>query len=225
MKAMLLAAGHGRRMRPLTDTRPKPLLPVGGKPLIVWQLERLRQAGINEIVINLSYLGERIADVLGDGTQWGVRIGYSWERDGPLETGGGIRAALDAFQGQPFLVVNADVWTDFPYRTLIRRVPDQAHLVLTDNPAHRPAGDFYLRADGLLDLAAGQPLTFTGIGVYRPDFIARRAPGRFALVSLLRDGIAAGRISGEYWPGDWRDIGTPERLAELDHRSRGGAGL
>lgn len=224
MKAMLLAAGHGRRMRPLTDTLPKPLLSVGGKPLIVWQLDRLRHAGINDIVINLSYLGEKIADALGDGAQWGVRIRYSWEHDGPLETGGGIRAALDALQGQPFLVVNGDVWTDFPYRTLVGRVPDQAHLVLTDNPAHRPAGDFYLRPDGLLDLTAGRPLTFTGIGVYRPGFIAQRPPGRFPLVSLLRDAIAAGRISGEYWPGDWCDIGTPERLAELNRRLCGGAG-
>ena len=221
MKAMLLAAGRGQRMRPLTDTLPKPLLPVGGKPLIVWQLERLKRAGIDCIVINLSYLGERIVAALGDGARWGVRIRYRWERGGALETGGDIRAALAQLQDGPFLVANADVWTDFPYRTLVDRVPDQAHLVLIDNPAHRPAGDFLLRPDGRLDPAVGRPLTFSGIGVYRPDFIARRAPGRFALAPLLRDGIAEGRVSGEYWPGDWRDIGTPARLAELDQWLRG----
>ena len=214
MKAMILAAGRGERMRPLTDRTPKPLLPVAGKPLILWHLERLARAGFREIIINHAHLGDQIEALLGEGSAWGVRILYSAEPPGALETAGGIANALPLLGEQPFLVVNGDIFCDWDFARA--RVPDGlAHLVLVDNPAHHPAGDFTL-ADGTV--GAGQaPLTFSGIGVYRPGLFAAVPRGTPAkLAPLLHTAIEAGGVSGERHAGRWVDVGTPERLASLD---------
>jgi MurNAc alpha-1-phosphate uridylyltransferase len=214
MKAMILAAGRGERMRPLTDHTPKPLLVAGGKPLIVHHIERLAAAGTREIVINHAHLGERIEAALGDGGRWGVRIRYSQEGTA-LETGGGIFRALPLLGPGPFLVVNGDVWTDLDFARL--RLADGllAHLVLVDNPAHHPNGDFAL-ADGLA-LAEGEPrYTFSGIGLYEPALFRNCTPGAFPLAPLLRSAMARRRVSGQHHAGVWLDIGTPGRLADLD---------
>jgi MurNAc alpha-1-phosphate uridylyltransferase len=222
--AMLLAAGRGERMRPLTDHTPKPLLEVGGRPLIVWHIERLAAAGFGELVINHAHLGARIEQVLGDGSRWGVRIRYSAEGEGrALETGGGIFRALPLLGAAPFLVVNADVWTDLDFAALA--LPDGmlAHLVLVDNPPHHPAGDFHLAGERVL--AAGEPrLTFSGVGVYRPALFDGCAPGAFALAPLLRAAMARGAVSGQHHRGRWIDVGTPARLAELDATLAGESG-
>lgn len=214
--ALILAAGRGERMRPLTDHTPKPLLPVCGKPLVVWQIERLARAGIHDLVINHAHLGQQIEDALGDGSAWGVRIRYSAEGEGrALETGGGIFRALPLLDGGPFLVINADVWCDVGLAPLRLAGSDLAHLVVVDNPAHHPEGDFCLSRGRLRD--QGQPrLTYSGIGVYSPALFADCRPGAFPLAPLLREAMDAGRVSGEYHGGRWIDVGTPQRLAELE---------
>jgi len=220
--AMILAAGRGERMRPLTDTLPKALLAVGGRPLIEWHVRRLAQAGFREIVVNHAHLGHMIEAALGDGTRYGAHLRYSRETVA-LETAGGVAYALDLLGAEAFPVVNADVYADFDYRLLADRVrtvlaqPECAgHLMLVDNPPHHGAGDFGLEGDRVR--ATGHPLlTFAGIGVYRRDFfsgVVRGQPARLA--PLLRAAIARDALSGEHYRGRWVDVGTPERLAELD---------
>ena len=216
MKAMVLAAGRGERMRPLTDHTPKPLLPVAGQPLIVHHLKALRAAGIGEIVINTGHLGEQLPAALGDGRDWGVRIAWSPEPPEALETGGGIFQALPLLGLEPFVVVNGDVWTDYPFVRLPAAPAGLAYLVLVSNPPHHPHGDFALAADGAVGERGEPRFTFSGISVLRPELFAGCAPGRFPLGPLLRRAIATGQVSGEYYAGGWRDIGTPQRLAELD---------
>ncbi len=216
---MILAAGRGERMRPLTDHTPKPLLPVAGRPLIVHQMTALRAAGITELVINTGHLGAQLAAALGDGGTWGLRIVYSPEPPEALETGGGIFQALPLLGSEPFLVVNGDVWTDYPFARPPTAPVGLAHLVLVENPSHHPAGDFVLR-NGQVGETGAARLTFSGISVLRPELFAGCAPGRFPLGPLLRRAMAAGRVTGEHYRGGWRDIGTPQRLAELDGELR-----
>lgn len=216
MRAMILAAGRGARMRPLTDHTPKPLLEVGGKPLIVWHIERLAQAGITELVINNAYLGKQIEDRLGDGTQWHVHIQYSAEQTA-LETAGGIAKALPLLGDESFLVVNGDVFTDIDYAATSLPVGKLAHLVMVDNPQQHAEGDFALQ-DGLVKQAADNRLTFSGIGVYHPDLFKSVQSGEAAkLAPLLISAMQQGLVSGQHHTGVWHDIGTPERLAQLDH--------
>ena len=222
MKAMILAAGRGERMRPLTDTTPKPLLEAGGRPLIVWHLQALARAGFNEVVINHAWLGDRIEAALGDGAQYGLRIRYSPEPSGALETAGGILQALPWLGPDPFLVINGDIWCDYPLERLADRPlasTDSAHLVMVDNPPWHPGGDFVLEG-GRLKTEGGPRLTFSGIGVYAPALFADLAPGKRPLAPLLRAAMAEGRVSGEHYRGQWFDIGTPARLQQLDARLR-----
>lgn len=214
MKAMILAAGRGERMRPLTDHIPKPLLLVGEQPLIVHHLLRLRKAGFHEVIINLSYLGEQIEAALGDGTRFGVNIRYSWEPPGALETGGGIYQALPLLGDGPFLVVNGDIWCDHPLSTLPLRPVGLAHLVLVGTPNYRERGDFDL-SGGYVSSGGVQNLTFSGISVLQPALFTGTVSGRFALAPLLRAAMLREQVSGEYYQGAWRDIGTPARLTEL----------
>jgi len=233
MKALILAAGLGERMRPLTERTPKPLLSAGGKPLIVWHLEKLAAIGVREVVINTSWLADRFSQALGDGAGWGLRIAYSYEGATPLETGGGLLHALPLLRDAhdpdaPFLAVNGDIWTDFDFARLPRQPEGDAHLVLVDNPAHNPDGDFALGDDGRVRSEGASRLTFSGIGVYRPALLdgwretvgdaagAGSTPPRFRLAPLLRAAMARSRIGGERHVGRWTDIGTPQRLAELD---------
>ena len=217
MKAMILAAGHGTRMRPLTDHTPKPLLMAGAKPLIVWHIEKLAQAGFTDIVINLAWLGWQIPEALGDGSRWSVRLHYSDEQhEGALETAGGIVKALPLLGSEAFLVVNGDVWCDYPCLPYPLAEHDLAHLVLVNNPAHHPTGDFALQHGRVS--SDGEPrYTFSGIGYYRPELFAALTYGKNPLAPLLRTAMQQGHVSGEWFGGDWRDIGTPERLATLDH--------
>jgi N-acetyl-alpha-D-muramate 1-phosphate uridylyltransferase len=217
MKAIILAAGKGERMRPLTDHTPKPLLEVGGKPLIAYHIERLVYAGITEIVINHARLGEKIEAALGDGTRYGATITYSPEGDEPLETGGGIFNALKLLGGPAFIAVNADAWSDFPFTRLPPQPAGLAHLILVDNPPHHTGGDFAL-TDGRLALDGAIKLTFTGIGLYRPQLFHECTYGRFPLAPLLRQATAQGLVSGEHYRGLWLDVGTPERLREVRKR-------
>ncbi len=227
MKAMILAAGRGERMRPLTDTCPKPLLHVGGQPLIAWHLQHLAMAGFHDIVINHAHLGTQIEAALGDGAAWGLKIRYSPEPAGALETAGGIANALPLLGNAPFLVINGDIFCDWD----VARVKglfannlaenDLAHLVLVDNPAHHPQGDFVLTGSRILpdgtDHRTDNRFTFSGIGVYRPALFSTIPRGQPAkLAPLLRAAAAAHRVSGERHPGRWTDVGTPQRLAELD---------
>lgn len=216
MKAMILAAGHGKRMRPLTDNTPKPLLGVGGKSLIVWHIQRLRQGGIKEFVINLGWCGWKIPEALGDGSQWGISIQYSDEQEsGPLETAGGIIQALPLLGDKPFIVVNGDVWCDYTYEPISLTENNLAHLILVRNPTHNPEGDFCLQEQQVKN--SGQPsYTFSGIGYYHPALFARQPQGKLPLAPLLREAMEQGQVSGEYFQGDWRDIGTPERLQRLN---------
>jgi N-acetyl-alpha-D-muramate 1-phosphate uridylyltransferase len=217
---MLLAAGRGERLRPITDTVPKPLVEVAGKPLIVYHLEALARAGIGDVVINLSWLGEKIRSTLGDGSRYGVRISYSEEGPVPLETGGGIHRALPLLGTDPFLVVNADVWTDMDFgRVLTLEEGVDARLLLAPNPPHHPRGDFGLEGDFVVEREADR-FTYTGVGVYRPALFAGYAPGKFPLLPLLKRAIAARRLRGGVYRGEWLDIGSPERLAWLDARER-----
>ena len=211
MKAMILAAGRGERMRPLTDTVPKPLLRIGGQTLIERHVHALARAGIAELVINHAWLGEQIEKALGNGEAYGVSIRYSPEGDSSLETGGGIMNALPLLGSEPFLVVNADIWTDFPFDSLPSQPDGLTHLVMVENPQHHPDGDFSL-SEGRLSESGPAMLTFSGIGVYRPEVFADCSPGAFPLGPLLRNSMAAGQVSGEHYTGSWFDIGTPERL-------------
>ena len=219
MKAMILAAGRGERLRPLTDHTPKPLLEAGERPLIEHLIVALAQAGFRELVVNLAYLGDQIREHLGDGHRWSVSIAYSDEGPEPLETAGGIRHALPLLGDVPFLVVNGDIATDFPFERLHRPPPGDAHLVLTANPEHHPVGDFALHGQTLMPDGAERH-TFAGIGLYRPSLFANLPEGRCALAPLLREAMAHGRVTGELYPGFWMDIGTRERLQEFDARLR-----
>jgi len=220
MKAMILAAGRGERMRPLTDVTPKPLLPVAGKPLIVWHLERLARAGFRAIIINHAHLGDQIEMLLGDGAAWSMDIRYSPEPPGALETAGGIANALSLLGDDPFLVVNGDIFCDWDFAQARRITVDLAHLVLVDNPPHHPAGDFSL--DGTkVGVGGTAKLTFSGIGIYRPALFAGIERGRPAkLAPLLRAAMETGRVTGEQHRNRWEDVGTPERLAALDAELR-----
>ena len=211
--AIILSAGRGERLRPLTDTTPKALLDVAGEPLIVRHLRALREAGVENVVVNLSHLGEQIRDALGEGRKFGMRILYSPEPDPPLETGGGIQQALPLLGSDPFWVINADVCTDHRFTAPPLARDDDAHLVLVDNPAHHPEGDFHF-SGGRVGEHSGERLTFAGIGFYRPRLFAECKPGRFPLAPLLRAAIHDGRVSGEHYRGRWVDVGTSERLAE-----------
>ncbi len=218
MKAMILAAGRGERMRPLTDTTPKPLLEVEGKPLIVWHLEALARAGIEDVVINHAWLGQQIEAVLGDGSRYSVSIHYSPEKPEALETAGGIIQALPLLGDAPFLVINGDIWCDYPVIDFIAQplvANSQAHLLMVDNPLQHPDGDFVL-SDGWLGIEGTPRLTFSGIGIYSPILFADLPQGRQPLAPLLRTAMDAGKISGEYYAGTWFDIGTPTRLQQLE---------
>ena len=209
--AMLLAAGRGERLRPLTDRIPKALAEVAGTPLIVRHLQALRAAEVRDVVVNLSHLVRQLRERLDDGRTFGLRIQYSPEPEPPLDTGGGILQALPLLGAEPFWVVNADICTDYAFAAPPLADDDLAHLVLADNPAHHPDGDFALAGGRVRDAAAAR-LTFAGIGFYRPELFADCAPGRFSVVPLLRTAMADGRIRGEHYRGRWMDVGTPERL-------------
>jgi MurNAc alpha-1-phosphate uridylyltransferase len=214
---MILAAGRGERMRPLTDHTPKPLLKVGAKALIDYHIEALRSAGIQDIVINNAWLGDQVRAHVGDGSRFGVRVTHSDERPVALETGGGIHHALPLLGNEPFLVVNGDIWTDMPFASLRTALGanDLAHFVMVPNPPHHPRGDFVLSGNRIRE--QGEPrYTFSGIGVYRPAFFEGCEPGAFKLLPLMLRAMRAGRVSGELYEGRWFDIGTPERLAQLD---------
>lgn len=223
MKAMILAAGRGERMRPLTDHTPKPLLPVGGKPLIAWHIERLRDAGFTDIVINHAHLGEQIEAAFGNGSALGVRIAWSPESAGALETAGGIRHALPLLGNAPFLVVNGDIWCDWPFERARQIEIDgrrQVHLVMVRNPPHNTKGDFTLDHGRILSAETAAPrLTFSGIGIYTPSLFAGLAdPAPAKLAPIIRAAADAGHVSGELHTGEWIDVGTPERLHEIDKR-------
>lgn len=221
MKAFILAAGRGERMRPLTDHTPKPLLSAGGKPLIVWHLERLAAAGFRDIVINHAHLGEQIVASLGDGAPWGLAIQYSAEPPGALETAGGIATALPLLGEEAFLVVNGDVYCDWDFKRARQLSGKTAHLVMVANPAHHQGGDFSLDGERVIAARGEQTLTYAGIGVFSPSFFAEVAPHSIMkLRPLLDAAIAAGTLSGERFAGRWVDVGTPQRLAELDQELR-----
>jgi N-acetyl-alpha-D-muramate 1-phosphate uridylyltransferase len=219
MRAMVLAAGRGERMRPLTDDMPKPLLPVAGRPLIEHQLVALSGAGFREIVINLAWRGALLREILGDGARFDVHIEYSDEGAQALETGGGIFKALPLLGSEPFLVVSADIWTDFPFGACVSRLAhgDVAHFVLVPNPDFHARGDFGLDGERVTDVP-GQRHTYANIGVYRPEFFDGCEPGCFPLAPLMFEWARQGRVSGELHMGRWFNIGTPAQLAELDAR-------
>ncbi|MGS3182585.1 N-acetylmuramate alpha-1-phosphate uridylyltransferase MurU [Aeromonas taiwanensis] len=216
MKAMILAAGRGERMRPLTDSLPKPLLAAGGKPLIVHHIEKLKRAGIRELVINHAWLGHKLVEALGDGSAFGVSIRWSAE-ESALETAGGIVQALPLLGSDPFLVINGDTWIDADYATLVSQPlgGDLVHLWLVPNPPQHPDGDFSLQAGRVQDAPA---LTFSGVGLYHPAAFADLPSGARKLAPLLRDWMAQGRVGGSLLAGEWRDIGTVERLRALDEQ-------
>lgn len=221
MKAMILAAGLGKRMRPLTDALPKPLLPVAGKPLIEYHLEALCTAGVREVVINVSYLGQMIIDAIGSGRRWGLNIQYSVENE-PLETAGGIVKALPLLGESPFILINGDVWTDYPVERLVSSAAPagEGHLVMVENPAHNSQGDFGLSGDRVeVASATNRPhFTFSGVSILKPELISRYPDCRpcFPLREVFEAGISRGVVSGEVYRGRWCDVGTPERLRELD---------
>jgi MurNAc alpha-1-phosphate uridylyltransferase len=215
MKAMILAAGLGTRMRPLTDKTPKPLLKVGGIPLILWHIERLAHDDFRDIVINIAHLGDQIPEVLGDGSEWGVNIRYSDEQDeGALESAGGIVKALPLLGEETFLVLNGDIFTDYDFQ-YHRKLADGvlAHLVLVPNPEHNPEGDFALDGQRVVD---AKQYTFSGIGYYSPKLFEGVPYGKSALAPLLRAAMKEGKVTGELYEGEWLDIGTPERLELLN---------
>ena len=213
--ALIFAAGRGERMRPLSDTTPKPLLKAGGKRLIEWHLQALAAAGVRHVVINTAHLADQFPAALGDGTRWKVRIDYSYEGPEPLETGGGMQRALPQLGSGPFIAVNGDIRCDFDFSTLPHDPDALAHLVLVDNPPQHPHGDFALRKGRVRD-EGDQRLTFAGIGVYRPELLDGHGPGRFSIVPILRAAMREGRVAGEHFHGLWSDVGTPQRLAALN---------
>jgi len=222
MKAMILAAGRGERMRPLTDTTPKPLLKVAGKSLIQYHIEAVKAAGISDIVINHAWLGEQIESTLGDGNRLGVRIQYSREGSA-LETGGGIFRALPLLGDTPFIVINGDIFTDYPISGLCRQLTgnDLVHLVMVPNPLHNQKGDFFLHQSRMSDdNVAGERCTFSGMAVYQPELFQGCQDGSFPLAPLLRKAMSQGRASGELYGGLWTDVGTPERLSQLNESYR-----
>jgi MurNAc alpha-1-phosphate uridylyltransferase len=226
--ALIFAAGLGERMRPLTDHTPKPLLKVGGKPLIVWHLEKLAAAGVHYVVINTSHLAEQFPDTLGDGSRWGLCIRYAYEGATPLETGGGMLNALPLLGNEPFIAVNGDIWCGADFAALPSEPAGLAHLLLVDNPVQHPHGDFSLDAQGIVHDEGDARLTFSGIGAYRHELLrnwrdvigaaagAEAQPPRFRLVPLLRAAMTGSAISGDHYHGAWTDVGTPERLAQLE---------
>jgi len=224
MRALIFAAGKGERMRPLTVHTPKPLLEVGGKPLIVWHIEKLAAIGVRDIVVNTSWLAGRFPEVLGDGARWGVRLHYSFEGSEPLETGGGMRLALPLLGDAPFIAINGDIWTDFDFSRLPLQPSGLAHAVLVPMPAFRKAGEFERLASALLPDHDGSLHTFSGIAVYRPAFIAHREHGTYSLTPELIACARDGRLSVDALRGHWQDVGTPERLGELDAALRGAVG-
>jgi MurNAc alpha-1-phosphate uridylyltransferase len=211
MRAMILAAGRGERLRPLTDALPKPLVDVGGKPLIEYHLENLAGAGFREVVINQGHLGDMLPRALGDGSRWGINIHWSDEQPEALETGGGIFQALPHLGSAPFLVLNGDVWTDYPFSRLRAVKCDRAHLVMVPNPEHNPRGDFSLEGARIREQGSN-PLTFSGIGVYNPRLFEACVAGKFSVVPLLRSAMQKHLVTGEEFCGGWNDIGTLERL-------------
>lgn len=220
MKAMILAAGLGTRMRPLTDHTPKPLLKAGGLPLIGWHLQALRQAGITDVVINTAWLGQKLHEALGQGDDYGINIHWSPEGE-PLETAGGIIQALPLLGDEPFLLINGDVWTRYPFQQLVdyQLGQDLAHLVLIDNPDHHPQGDFTLAAGRVKTGAESDArLTFAGISIMSPALFEGLAPGKRPLAPLLREAMSRDQVSGEHYLGNWVDVGTPERLTLLDRQ-------
>ena len=253
MQALIFAAGLGERMRPLTNHTPKPLLAVGGKPLIAWHLEKLSAIGVTDVVINTSWLAAQFPAALGDGARWGLRLHYSFEGETPLETGGGMAQALTLLRGDsyqaglragdtasdattadpssanaPFIAINGDIWCDYDLARLPREPAGDAHLVLVDNPSQHPAGDFAIAEDGTARDHGDNRLTFSGIGVYRPSLLddwrsvignateVELSPPRFPLAPLLRAAMSKCRVSAEHHRGRWTDVGTPQRLAELN---------
>ena len=221
MKVMLLAAGVGERMRPLTDRTPKPLLAVGAIPLIEHHIRRLADVGLTDLVINVSHLAAQIIEYCGDGSRWGVSIAYSPESE-PLETAGGIINAMPLLGDAPFMVVNGDVWTDYPFAQLaavgLGAAASEAHLVLVDNPAQHPMGDYALSRQGILEIKepTAMGLTYAGLGLYSPTFFTGVLAGKLAMRPLLDEAIPRGVVGGEYYPGQWVDVGTPQRLKDLD---------
>lgn len=216
MKAMILAAGKGERLRPLTLHTPKPLVRAGGIPLIEFHVRALAAAGFGDLVINHAWLGQQIEDYLGDGSRFGLRIVYSAEGE-PLETGGGIFKALSLLGEEPFLVVNGDIWTDYDFAALRRPLQGLAHLVLVDNPAQHPSGDFRLQDGRVTDAVDGEAsFTYSGVAVLHPRLFAGCQPGAFKLAPLLRAAMADGQVSGEHFAGRWIDVGTHERLADVE---------
>ncbi|WP_166365990.1 N-acetylmuramate alpha-1-phosphate uridylyltransferase MurU [Pseudomonas akapageensis] len=216
MKAMILAAGKGERMRPLTLHTPKPLVRVGGVPLIEYHLRALHAAGFKEIVINHAWLGQQIEDYLGDGSRYGLQIRYSAEGE-PLETGGGIFKALPLLGEEPFVLVNGDIWTDYDLGALRKPLAGLAHLVLVNNPQHHAVGDFSLVDGQVQDARPAVPsMTYSGIAVLHPRLFAKCQAGAFKLAPLLRQAMGKGQVSGEHFAGHWVDVGTHERLAEVE---------
>jgi N-acetyl-alpha-D-muramate 1-phosphate uridylyltransferase len=224
---MILAAGRGERMRPLTDRVPKPLINIAGRPLIAHLIERLARAGFSDFVVNVSHLANLIERGLGDGSRFGVRIVYSHEEQA-LETGGGIANALPLLGNEPFVVINSDIYCDFDYARLasaaakLRFETVRAHLVLVDNPPHHPTGDFCLTADRI-SVDGPRRLTFSGIGAYSPGLFANVVRGsKCQLAALLKPAMEQGAVHGEHHPGFWMDVGTPQRLAELERILKSG---
>jgi len=232
MKALILAAGKGERMRPLTERTPKPLLIAGGKSLIAWHLEKLAAIGVTDVVINTSWLAEQFPTTLGDGSRWGLRLHYSHEGAEPLETGGGMLHALPLLGDEPFLAINGDIWTGYDFARLPREPAGLAHLVLVANPDHNAHGDFALDDDGRVHSDGDAKFTFAGIGVYGPGLFAdwrevigdapgaNEVPPRFKLAPLLRATMARSQVSGEILQDAWTDVGTPARLFDLDTELR-----
>ncbi|MEQ1637397.1 MAG: N-acetylmuramate alpha-1-phosphate uridylyltransferase MurU [Methylococcales bacterium] len=215
MKAMILAAGRGERMRPLTDHTPKPLLTAAGKPIIEYTIMQLVAAGFTDIVINTAHLGEQLPATLGNGERWGANLAYSHEGEQALETAGGIINALPLLGEQPFLVVNGDIATDYDFAKLLNLPVALMHLVLISNPPHHPQGDFHLAENGQLSSDKGPKLTFSGIGIYHPDCFRHQPAGIRKLLPVIQQAIHDNKASGENFKGFWMDIGTPERLQEL----------
>jgi len=213
---MILAAGRGERLRPLTDHLPKPLIKIGDRCLIEHHLDALAQAGVNQVVINLAHLGDMIESQIGDGKRYGLSVVYSHEAEGALDTGGGIRQALKLITTDLFIVLNGDIWTDLQLDSLPNDIDGQGHLLLVDNPAHNPGGDFHLIGKKVLNQPMGNSasLTFAGIGIYRHSLFNGSPRGRFSLAELLRQAADRNQLSGQYFPGNWIDVGTIDRLSE-----------